>query len=109
MHSPQLPCLFLVITDISPRDTIDPDWVRITEFADQEIPVKISYHGYISGIAIVTEPSRIVIRELYVNRFDPAFLRIINNLFDMLSLLSFTFFFYRGRSVSFTSCRLFVA
>ena len=54
VHSPQLPCFFLVITDISPRDAIDPEWIRITEFADQEIPVKIRYHGYIPGIPVVT-------------------------------------------------------
>ena len=103
MPVPQLSCFFLVITDISPRDTIDSEWVRITEFADQEIPVKIRYHGYIAGIPIVTEPGRIVIRELYVNRFDPAFLRIINTLFHMLCLRSSTFLFYRGGSVPFTS------
>ena len=106
VHSPQLPCFFLVITDISPQDAIDPEWIRITEFADQEIPVKIRYHGYIPGIPVVTEPGRIVIRELYVNRFDPAFLRIINALFHMLCLLSSTFFFYRGGSVSVTSAQM---
>ena len=92
VHSPQLPCFFLVITDISPRCAIDPDGVRITEFADQDIPVKIRYHGYIPGIPAVTEPGRVVIRELYDNHFDPAFLRIINTLFHMLCLLSVMFF-----------------
>ena len=103
---PQLPCFFLVITYISPRYVIDPEWVRITEFTDQEIPIKIRYHGYIAGIPVVTEPGRIVIRELYVNRFDPAFLRIINTLFHVVSPFIHVF---RGGSVSFTSCRLFVA
>jgi hypothetical protein len=101
--APQLPRFFLVITDISPRDAIDPEWMCITEFADQEIPVKIRYHGYIAGIPAITEPGRIVIRKLYVNRFGPAFLRIVNTLFHMLCLLSSTFFFYKGGSVPFTS------
>jgi hypothetical protein len=75
----------------------------ITKFTDQKIPVKIRYHGYIPGIPAVTEPSRIVIRELYVNCFDPAFLRIINTLFRMLCLLSSMFFFY---SVPLTSAQV---
>ncbi len=94
MHAPQLPCFFLVITNISPRYVIDPEWIRIIEFADQDIPVKIGYHGYIAGIPAVTESGRIVIRELYVNRFQPAFLRIINVHFHMLCVLSSTFFFF---------------
>lgn len=67
----------MTIAYICPRYVVQPDWVRIVVFFDQNPAVYIRDRGESLSISTIFEPSGILCRELYINSFQTAFLWII--------------------------------
>ena len=78
-------CPFLLVPYRSSGYVINQGGIDISELLYQEASLKIRYRVDVAFFPTVFEPSRVLIRDLRIDRFQAALLRIVNRDFHIFS------------------------